>query len=320
VGLNQGLGPVVRPDDTIVFCPTGVLHSLPLHAVPVDGVPIIENYPVVYCPNLTMLRHCFRNLQVTSTPSQGNQAPKRVVMNTMRSHWSDGEPVKSIADSLRLSSTLNATLIQGCDHKKEEAKFALNGAALFHYHGHAKFVRDSAMRSYLVLDGRGPTDASLQARQPAGESPSDRRLSAEDIFGCTMAEGGALATLVGCRSGGADVSAADDVLGLPMALHYAGATAVVSSLWRLEDEDGAAWAESFYGTLTKEREDLAERMREARTSQADAGGQKLVNLARAMQQAVRKLRFDADGKETAPYHWAAYVLSGYWMLSSEILG
>ncbi len=144
---------------------------------------------------------------------------------------------------------------------------------------------------------------------------------------------------------GAEVSSADDVLGIPMALYYAGASATVSSLWRLRDEDGAAWADTFYDDLRKQRRDVeqgsgdeqasgSEKEKDGEEAASDAdsiekedvatkgndAGQgdsaerdTLVNLAVAMQQAVRCLRFDVDGQERAPYHWAGYVLSGSWM-------
>jgi hypothetical protein len=43
------------------------------------------------------------------------------------------------------------------------------------------------------------------------------QLSAEDLFGYKLATG-ALVTLVGCRSGGADMSGAGDALGLLMGM------------------------------------------------------------------------------------------------------
>jgi CHAT domain-containing protein len=174
------------------------------------------------------------------------------------------------------------------------------------------------LKSYLILS-EVLEDADTDDEDP----PDEKRLTAEDIFSCGLAKG-ALATLVGCRSGGADVSAADDVLGIPMALHYAGAAATVSSLWRLDDGDGAAWASAFYGDLHEQRRGGGSgpvaRPEGARGSgeivgdDGAAGVQRhgLVNLALAMRRAVRCLRLDADGQERAPYHWAGYVLSGCW--------
>lgn len=354
---NRGLGPVIRPNDTIVFCPTGPLHLLPLHAIPIDGVPIIETHPVVYCPNLSVFRHCFRSLRDAAMPIQNKDHPKRLVLNTMPSHWpkntpdSAPDPVTSISTSSRLSNSLHAEFRQGCKYTKDEIKSLLPGTALFHYHGHVFYKAKDAMQSSLILDGKDPeapkydtkdtSRTQAEAQSKNGRPRNSSRLTAEDIFDCPLAKGGALATLIGCRSGGADVSAADDVLGLPMAFFYANATAVVSSLWELSDEDGAKWAEEFYGELVAEQQrneshggkvtyiDTNKMEIKSNVDTENVGVSSSIeqnetkpdflNLAKAMQTAVRKLRFDEHGVERAPYHWAGYVLSGYWMFPRTIV-
>jgi hypothetical protein len=296
---NQNLGRVIRPGETIVFCATGVMHKLPLHAIPIDGVPVIEQHPVVYCPSLTVLRRCF---QMTQTQRDHHSDPKSLVLNPMPSHWDKAKstPVQSTPAVKRLAKTLGAEYLHGCDFTKQSIMNSLDGISIFHYHGHVQFETGSALKSYMVLSEVGEgTDADADDDGPPGE----KRLMAEDVFSCRLAKG-ALATLVGCQSGGADVSAADDALGIPMALYYAGASATVSSLWRLDDEDGGAWADAFYGDLRAQASGEEKASREKKVS--------IVNLALAMQQAVRSLRFDAHGQEMAPYHWAGYVLSGSW--------
>jgi len=339
---NRNLGPVIRQGDTIVFCATGVLHNLPLHAIPIDGVPVIEKHPVVYCPSLTVLWHC---LQMLRNPHE----QKRLVLNPMGSYWdrAKSQPVQSTEVVKRLADTLSAKYLHGFGSSKHSIMDSLDGVAILHYHGHVHFTKGSAMKSYLVLDG------VVEGNDDDDSLPSEKRLTAEDIFSCRLAKG-ALATIVGCLSGGADVSAADDVLGIPMAMYYAGAAAIVSSLWRLRDEDGAAWAHTFYDDLQKQRreceqgggheqasafenkkdaekaasgyniekDDVTTKGNDAgqgdaakRSEKGGPGGQgvALVNLALAMQRAVRRLRFDVDGQERAPYHWAGYVLSGSWI-------
>jgi CHAT domain-containing protein len=294
---NPNLGPVIRPEDTIVFCPTGVLHKLPLHAVPIDGVPVIETHPVVYCPSLTILQHFFETLK---TRREKDSTPKSLVLNPMASHWDKAQtkPVESTPTVERLASTLGAEYLHGCDLTKDSVTKSLTGVSTFHYHGHVHFEKTSALTSYMILSAIHNDDPSTE------EPPLSSRVSAADLFSGALAPG-ALATVVGCQSGAATVSAADDVLGIPMALHYAGAAATVAALWRLDDGDGAAWAEAFYGDLMGQGGYGAER----------AGGEvkNLANLALGMQRAVRRLRFDDKGKERAPYHWAGYVLSGFWI-------
>ena len=60
-----------KPGDVILFSPSEALHSIPLHAIEVEGTPLIERNPVVYTQNLFLLRKCrlFRRLASASLPT-----------------------------------------------------------------------------------------------------------------------------------------------------------------------------------------------------------------------------------------------------------
>jgi CHAT domain len=146
---------------------------------------------------------------------------------------------------------------------------ALAGASIFHHRSHVEFQRHAAMQSSLALD---------EAQRGDFVSP-DRRLSANDFFTCQLARPG-VATMVGCRRGGAEVTATDDVLGIPMALHFAGTAATVGALRRIDDEDGAKWAEVFCGEVRKQAVEVA---RDGRLGGCDAEGSKSVSARRREQ-------------------------------------
>lgn len=59
--------------------------------------------------------------------------------------------------------------------------------------------------------------------------------------------------MIGCGSGVTAISSTEDVLGRPTALFYARAGAVVSTLWPIQDEDGAAFSTEFYGALKEQQ-------------------------------------------------------------------
>jgi len=203
----------------------------------------------------------------------------------------------------RLAGLLEARYLGGQGlWNKRSATAALSGASLFHYHGHVRFKKGDALKSHLVL-------SKARGHQSVGDSKVDgdagftggddgSQLSAEDLFGYKLATG-ALVTLVECRSGGADVSGADDALCLPMAMHHAGAAAIVSSLWRLNDEDGVAWADAFYGDLLWQRDGPYDSGTDAGGAGAGVGGElrTVVGQAAANQGNVGEL--DADSKEVA---------------------
>jgi CHAT domain-containing protein len=302
--------PQIHPGDTIVFCPTGVLHQVPIHAIPVNGIPIIENHPVVYCQSLTLLYHCLQG--VHSGTQKPTSSPKAVVVNPMHGDWNPALKAKTSA----LATALHATYHSGWALQRHTILDSLVSTSVFHYLGHVNFISDAPMDSFMCLDrvayqpdldaGSAPGSGSGSG----GASGGGERLSASDIFDTRLSRP-ALATLVGCRSGAGVVSALNDVLGFPTALHFAGATAVVAALWKLDDADGVDFASAFYGEVLS---------RGAGQGEAEEPGQEgLINLARAMQGAVKALRFDADGRERAPYHWAGFALSGYWLFPGAML-
>lgn len=299
--------PQIHPGDTIVFCPTGVLHRVPLHAIPVNGIPIIENHPVVYCQSLTMLYHCLQAVH-SGTQKPTSSSPKAVVVNPMRGDWKPALKAKTSA----LATALHATYHSGWELQRHTILDSLASASVFHYLGHVRFVSDAPMNSFMCLD-RAAYKSDLDAGSAPGSGlQAGERLSAGDLFDTRLSRP-ALATLVGCRSGAGVVSALNDVLGFPTALHFAGVTAVVAALWNLDDADGVDFASAFYGEV------LSRGGAGQGEAEEEPGQEGLVDLARAMQGAVRALRLDAEGRERTPYHWAGFALSGYWMFPGAML-
>ena len=95
--------------------------------------------------------------------------------------------------------------------------------------------------------------------------------------------------LSGCETGvGASWSTrfarGEDYATLAQAFLLAGAANVIATLWRIQDEGGAAFADRFYQELRAVGPAVA--------------------LARAQRQTL------SDDRHSAPYYWAAYQLSG----------
>ena len=102
----------------------------------------------------------------------------------------------------------------------------------------------------------------------------------------------------------------DDVIGLVPSLLYAGASSTVSTLWKFSDEDAAAYSESFYegflGGGTKAGDKWAE--------EVPSAGDIVVNMAKANQKAILGIM----QKRPELYHWAPFILNGYWMMRSPL--
>jgi CHAT domain-containing protein len=93
-----------------------------------------------------------------------------------------------------------------------------------------------------------------------------------------------LVTLSGCATGLNVVVGGDEILGLTRGLLYAGAHALLLTLWDVNDESTAAFMPAFYRELAGEP----------------------VNKAEALGRAMRELR----EARPHPYYWAPFVMSG----------
>lgn len=149
--------------------------------------------------------------------------------------------------------------------------------SLIHYNGHVNFEENA------------PTDHGLMLQ--------DRRFTLRDVIDLAPLPNLSYhATLLGCGSGMSKTSVSNDVIGLVPAFLYAGAASTVSTLWRFHDDDA-----SLYSTFSYE---------EFEWPITDAQGDR-VDLARANQTAILKIM---DLKPQL-YHWAPFVLNGYWMMN-----
>ena len=297
----------IKPSETVIFCPTGLLNRIPLHAIPVNNAPFIERNPVAYCQSLTILHHLFlksRNHQRSSLPS------KATVVNPMPEAHKDGTPVLSTLLVSTLANSLNATFHHGFDLTASRVSSSIRHSSILHYHGHISYPF-SALESAMVLNAQAHESLS---KRPSSrfKSKGSEFITAREMFKFQL-RNPALATIVGCGSGVATISSTDDVLGIVTALFWAGAQAVVGTLWAIDDEDGGWFGREFYAAIGKELGGS----HAASENEAHVGTEhKIVDLAKVMQKTVVKLRKKESKKAT--YHWAAFTLNGFWLLPEGV--
>ena len=94
-------------------------------------------------------------------------------------------------------------------------------------------------------------------------------------------------------------------MGLVPALLYSGASSTVSTLWSISDGDGADFAAHFFESFLQQCVNQS-------NNKVDVDGRKsscIIDMAKAVSAAVRKM----DSGQTTPlYHWAGFVLHGFW--------
>ncbi|KAK0510770.1 hypothetical protein JMJ35_007202 [Cladonia borealis] len=296
--FNPKLPHSIKAKETIIFCLTGALHQIPIHAIPISDVPLIESHPVAYCQSLTTLYRSYEAVcksQLSSPSVYG-----LTIVPSYEKQWmNEAEAEEKLLQEVeRITTSLKYS---GSDLTKEATQNVLSGCAHILYFGHVYYNPTHPIESALLLNESAYKEQSL-------EKPDSERIAVRDLFKVQLHKP-ALATIIGCGSGKASISDSDEILGLPSALMFAGASAIVSTLWRIDPDDGANFAAAFYEAIHEHQVVLEDK----KSDNQDLGYvQVCVNLTSAMHEAVKILRQRGEKKD-AVYHWAAFYLTGFWL-------
>ena len=264
------------PGDTILLCPTGVLFGIPLHAVEIDGRPLIERNPVVYTQSLSIFRIC----QLSASSLNSSDAVDSLAIQALP----DSESVLPTAPTMSFAEKINARLLKGDSLTKKSILDASPDCSLIHFYGHFGFDEKNPLDHYIAVRGL-----------------ENERISAREIFNHQL-RSGAHVSLVGCRSGRSRVGLNDDLLGVSTAFLFAGAGSILSALWAIRKDDAQNFQETFYNEL------LLQSVEKENSDPKNAA----MNLALVLQKAVLRVSVDKQGQRKAPYHWAAFMLQGCW--------
>ncbi|ROO87658.1 CHAT domain-containing protein [Actinocorallia herbida] len=211
----------VRPGDMVYLVPHDVLHTLPLQAIEVDGVSLVDRCPVATVPSASVLRYCgFKrkgkrgNALIVAAP------PDRRPLVFAR------EQALTIAQRFA-----GHDLLLGGEATR---------AALIERAG-------SVPRDVLHISSHGVFDSTNPLR--SGIELADGRLTAEDILGLGLDVN--LVTLAACESGVSLRRHGDELVGLARALLYAGSPSVLVSLWPVDELSTTMLLDRFYERLAK---------------------------------------------------------------------
>jgi CHAT domain-containing protein len=234
----------------LVVVPHDVLHGLPFHAL-FDGERyLIDRFTVSYAPSASVYRLCYGK-PVTSGGTS-------LIMGLPDAQ------TPCITEEVRAVSGLlpNPLVFLGAEAGADELRTHGPTSQFVHIATHGLFRRDNPMFSSIRL-GSGPLSVY---------DLYELRLSAE------------LVTLSGCGTGLNVIVGGDELLGLVRGLLYAGARAVLLTLWDAYDRSTADFMGTFYGHL-------------------QAGSSK----ARAVQAATQEIR----ERYRHPFYWAPFTLVGH---------
>mgnify|MGYP002777792116 CR=1 FL=1 len=248
-GLFAPLLASLAPQDPLLVVPYGPLHDLPLQAALLAGQPLIERHPLVLARSLRQFA------AVRSAPRPQGEI------------WLCGAPepgLPAIEAELEALAAVHGPTARRLAPEELLERLAQPGPlpiAALHLAAHGSFQPEHPLFSGLRLGARF--------------------LTAFDLMRLEL--GGALVSLSGCETGRARRSRSDELYGPEQALLRAGAGAVVSSLWPVEDRASASAMVALHSAL--------------------AAGATLAEAQRRAQLAER-------ARDPHPFVWAAFLACG----------
>lgn len=331
-GLVAPLASRTRPGEILVLCPSTNLHRLPLHALSVkmphpkesnqfilEG--LIHRNPIVYIHSHSLLRSCF------SATEHARYSP--VAMNAQflsgipeaKVKYYDKNSNRQFDYSAGRTSITNLARWFGTEPMLDRTASKTNlmskiaQSRLLHLHTHCNWDLSDPLDHHIELP-----DMEEAAENGLGEVT---KLTTKEIFDIRVLPGTHV-NVIACQGGVIEVKPGDEVMGLIPALLYSGASSIVSTLWSISDSDGAEFAFHFFGSFLRQcmgqgngrvqDGEQGEGDRQPKTSTRSRGT--FIDIAKAVRTAVRSM----DKGQTRPlYHWAAFVLHGFWQypLSKE---
>ncbi len=289
----------------VLLLPHGGLGLLPLHAAwhEVNGTRryFLDDHCATYLPSAYAHKVSLERMQ----DSQRRERSLLALINPTEDlpfTPPEGEQVASLFDSNKAKvfsgpdATAKAVKEQGC-------------AGYVHFSCHGFYQWDDPMQSGLILAN--------------GEPLTLAHIIGELNLGKTR-----LVTLSACETGITDIrQSPDEYLGLPAGFLQAGAPAVVSTLWAVNDLSTMLLMERFYNLHLSQKVEIPEALRQAQIWLRDVTvgelAQRFAGEEEALLSSTRMSIKDAsdyftrftklDSKERPfahPYYWAAFTFSG----------
>jgi hypothetical protein len=331
-GLVAPLAHHTKPNEILVLCPSTTLHRLPLHALSIR-VPdpeqsnqfleegLIHRNPIVYIHSHSLLRSCYSatekaryspgavNFQFLSGIPDAKISYYDEVAQCQRDYTTGRESIKGLSKRFGTEPMLNSTAT------KTSLMSMVAQSRLLHLHTHCNWDFADPLDHHIELP-----DVEEAAGQNTGRIA---KLTTREIFDMRVLPGTHV-NMIACQGGVVEVKPGDEVMGLIPALLYSGASSTLSTLWSIDDNDGAEFAFHFFDSFLRQCVSLGgselhdgvkggvdEQLSMNRRSRGTS-----INIAKAVQYAVIKMD---EGQIQPLFQWAAFVTHGFWQfpLSNE---
>jgi CHAT domain-containing protein len=237
------IGPVANlldPNRVLVAIPDRALNGLSFPALrrPGKNQYLIEEFPIAFSPSLTYF--------LAANPNYSPQ--RRDVIVAFGSQNGGASELKELNAVTGIYSS--ARLYSGPQVEKSTFLAEMNKATIFHYAGHSVTDAVDPLRSSILLDGNRSGPNSVTA-----VDISQQRLP-----------GNAVVILSSCDSSVGNSRDGIGVRGLTSAFLIGGASAVVGSLWQVEEASTAELMIRFHRAFANSEIPVAKALREAQLS------------------------------------------------------
>jgi CHAT domain-containing protein len=242
----------------LIVIPHGILHYLPFNALKDGENYLIDRYSIRFLPSASVMEYFRESRSGVQEKLMAVGNPELGERKAPLTHAE--EEAKAIAQSFPDSTLLLREDATETVFKKVGASFDL-----IHLATHGFFEAEHPLNSGLFL---------------TADQENDGFLAVDELYSLEL--GSDLVTLSACETGLSKVSNGDELVGLARGFLYAGASAIVASLWSVDDEATSYLMQKFYANLAK-------------TSKRDA---------------LRLAQLETRKKHPHPFYWAAFQLTG----------
>jgi CHAT domain-containing protein len=201
---------IAQEGDTFVFSVTDVIHSLPVHALWLDGEPIVDSHPVVYSASLTSFSQCWAR-----AAARKGQLESRTILAVFEK--SEGKLKETLLTQERtemyqaaeqLSREAGVAHFLGQEASRQVLTSALQSSSVVHFIGHCILNKSAITDQALVL--------------------GDGEFTVRDILNVKLTA--LLIILIACNSASQAIAPGDEPLGIVSALLCGRASSVLSTI------------------------------------------------------------------------------------------
>ncbi len=253
------LAPLLRfiHHSNLQIVPFGALHAVPFAALGGAGdQPLVATHTVSYLPSASVLPFLAGKRKAGTG--------RALVLGDP-----DGSLPHAAAEARSVARLYGVDPLLGPAATETALRARAAQTGILHIAAHVHFDQARPLWSHVAL---------------AADAANDGHLEVHEIFSLDLRQA-RLVVLSGCESGLVRLDQGDNVIGLSRAFLYAGAPAVLTTLWPIDDEASAVLMLSFHAHLKR--------------------GENAAQSLRAAQLAVRQ-----DDRWRSPCYWAAFALTG----------